>query len=350
MAYGDAGSEMAPPNKYPAKKQESRFSRRRVSQAAVLGTAGAVAAKLGGALRTRSAQAEPQDKQNQPLKNVGATLIPSAVPPPEETPQKPKPEVDYGQKDLPIFYYYKNDSERKQARKEVEEQELHIRRRDMLFLGSNTRRTLEWKNAVLQTVQTYGFNAPLPAGFSVEDALLGLIFVESKGEENPGRKPTVEPNDNSARGLCQIKQSTAREIAEKFSMSFDRNSLLDPRRNIFYALKHLEQLVNTYSDPTLALWGYHFGDGNLVNVIEVYSKSLVKTDEEKNKIDTILSTNSKEPGTAKLVKEYGINFMKVMNSPAVIAYLRNHNLYGEKGDFTELYVPRIAAASKILNS
>ena len=93
-----------------------------------------------------------------------------------------------------------------------------------------------------------------------------LIFAIIKAESNFEEKAI---SNADAKGLMQIMDSTAAEIAEMVEIKLeDENSLLDPRINIELGTKYISILNEKYNNINLALAAYNAGSGNVDKWIE----------------------------------------------------------------------------------
>lgn len=181
--------------------------------------------------------------------------------------------------------------------------------------------------------------------------LPGLIFAESQGD--PKRI-----SSSGAIGLCQLMPKTIREYAallkitasskeEDFKKRFSEETM-----NIYLGLIHLARMLALFPDPGIALWAYHLGEGEMgEKVVELYIRSVIqktvkdeKTQKEKiERIDKVLRDKN-EIGTAMLVSEYGINFIRVVNAEFITAQFQ-----GKEHDSTLAYVKNVGAGLFFLN-
>jgi soluble lytic murein transglycosylase len=91
------------------------------------------------------------------------------------------------------------------------------------------------------------------------DPLLIKALMEKESGANPGAV-----SSKGAVGLMQIMPKTANEIAGRFSMSLDDNSLKDPEISIMFGSYYLKQLLAYYNNNLiLALAAYNAGIGNV---------------------------------------------------------------------------------------
>lgn len=212
--------------------------------------------------------------------------------------------------------------------------------------------TLRYKPIIKEVCE----NAALSSSVSkewLEKVMLGLIFTESRGDPNAGGTPT-----NKGRGLTQLEPAAVLE-AKKAAKLPDNINVLDPKTNITLAVYYLDKLLNLYRDPTLSLWAYNLGEGNINDAILTYAKS--KADKNTNSIERekefkeIEGIFSKTPtqenferGTHILVKNYHMNAVNVSEDPFVQAVLATKK--PPILSTTYEYVPRIAASTQLLNA
>lgn len=175
--------------------------------------------------------------------------------------------------------------------------------------------------------------------------LPGLIFAESQGD--PKRV-----SEAGAIGLCQLMPATIREYAQLLNITFPkeekdfRERFFNEQLNIYLGLIHLVKMLTLFPDPGLALWAYHLGEGKMANlVIERYARLIVdKTAVDKKakewrigEIEKVLNDKNKI-GTATLMSEYGINFIRVMGVEPIANQFR-----GKEHDSTLAYVKNVGA-------
>lgn len=187
--------------------------------------------------------------------------------------------------------------------------------------------------------------------FLAAKILPGLIFAESQGD--PKRV-----SEAGAIGLCQLMPKTIREYAQLLNIASSgkerefRERFFDEKLNIYLGLIHLSRMLTLFPDPGLALWAYHLGEGKMAkSVIEPYARWVVeKTVEDRKakerRIGEIGKTlNDKNRlGTAMLVGEYGINFIRVVGIEVI-----TNQFQGKEHDSTLAYVKNVGAGLSFLN-
>lgn len=234
------------------------------------------------------------------------------------------------------------------AQEKVDAQVTHYKKAEK-DLVERINRTLKYREMIITISKKLGFKE----NSAVPELLLGLIFVESggnpdaiSGKANRKRNDEIKAEDKgSARGLCQVRPDTAKEVARRLGLQFDDNSLFNPETNITLALEHLDHLYKRlFPNLGVAFWAYHLGEGNMALAIETYLTGEVKV--SKAIVDAIL-LNKEKAGTFDLVKNYELDFLKLINSKKVRERLRREKAFN---DDTEFYVPRIGAAVRLLAS
>lgn len=194
--------------------------------------------------------------------------------------------------------------------------------------------TIRWKNIVFESARNLGFreNSPFPK------LLLSLIYVESGGD--PNASPSKD--EDAAKGLCQIKPSTALSIARRLGMKTPPN-LSDPRTNITLSLEYFDRLFRLFPDPSLAFWSYHLGEGNLVKAMKKYL--VWEKGAKQQTIDDLL--DNPDYGSSYLVRVYKLNFVNLITSKRVVNELKDIDAFNND---TQFHVPRVGAATSLLNT
>lgn len=70
-------------------------------------------------------------------------------------------------------------------------------------------------------------------------------------------------SNRSAKGLMQIMDATATDIAKVLNMDFDDKKILNPKYNIMFGTKYISMLIDKYENIPLALAAYNAGSGNV---------------------------------------------------------------------------------------
>ena len=87
-----------------------------------------------------------------------------------------------------------------------------------------------------------------------------LIYALIKAESNFNSKAVSNRN---AKGLMQLMDSTAREVANKNGIELTENNILDPEINIQIGTKYIASLLEKYNCVEVALAAYNAGSGNV---------------------------------------------------------------------------------------
>ena len=87
-----------------------------------------------------------------------------------------------------------------------------------------------------------------------------LIYATIKAESNFNEKAE---SSKGAKGLMQLMDSTAEEIAKSIDMNIDNDDLFNPEINIKLGTKYLSKMLQKYNSIELALAAYNAGAGNV---------------------------------------------------------------------------------------
>lgn len=198
------------------------------------------------------------------------------------------------------------------------------------LLGRRIEEVRRWMPLVAEVAETLHWG-----NLEAVTLLPALIFVESRGD------PRALNRSTSASGLCQLLPRTAEEVGAKLGLATPID-LFNPKTNITIAIGYLDRLLRLFPDPGLAFWAYHMGEGSVTVAIREYVRMVLNVSQEK--VDSILR-DATRPGTSRLVEEYDLNFVKLVSNERVRRRLEQE---GRFRDSTDLYVPRIAAASALI--
>ena len=89
-----------------------------------------------------------------------------------------------------------------------------------------------------------------------------LIFAIIKAESNFDEQAK---SNKGAKGLMQLMDSTAEEVAEQININLDNNDILEPKTNINIGTRYISILIQKYNNINLALTAYNAGSGNVDN-------------------------------------------------------------------------------------
>ena len=92
-----------------------------------------------------------------------------------------------------------------------------------------------------------------------------LIFACIKAESNFKEKAVSK---KGAKGLMQLMDSTAEEVAKTLGITIKEEDILNPDLNINLGTKYISTLMKKYESIELALAAYNAGSGNVDNWIK----------------------------------------------------------------------------------
>lgn len=87
-----------------------------------------------------------------------------------------------------------------------------------------------------------------------------LIYALIKAESN--FNPNAVSHQN-AKGLMQLMQSTAEDLAKKSKINLNNENILEPEVNIQLGTQYIASLLNKYGCVEVALAAYNAGSGNV---------------------------------------------------------------------------------------
>lgn len=87
-----------------------------------------------------------------------------------------------------------------------------------------------------------------------------LIYAIIKAESN--FNPNAISRQN-AKGLMQLMDSTAKEIANKSGIELTEDNILEPEINIQLGTQYISKLIEKYNNIEVALAAYNAGSGNV---------------------------------------------------------------------------------------
>ena len=99
-----------------------------------------------------------------------------------------------------------------------------------------------------------------------------LIFAIIKAESNFKEDASSK---KGAKGLMQLIDSTAEEVAKTINLDLKNEDILNPDININLGTKYISSLLKKYENKELALAAYNAGSGNVDNWI---NKGIIKKD------------------------------------------------------------------------
>lgn len=101
-----------------------------------------------------------------------------------------------------------------------------------------------------------------------EDLIYALIKAESNFDPNA-------VSHQNAKGLMQLMESTAEDLAKKCKIELTDKNILEPEINIQLGTKYISILLDKYECVEVALAAYNAGSGNVDKWIE---KGIIKSD------------------------------------------------------------------------
>ena len=87
-----------------------------------------------------------------------------------------------------------------------------------------------------------------------------LIYALIKAESNFNEKAVSHQN---AKGLMQLMQSTAQDLANRSQIKLTKDNILEPDININLGTQYIALLLNKYDSIEVALAAYNAGSGNV---------------------------------------------------------------------------------------
>lgn len=129
------------------------------------------------------------------------------------------------------------------------------------------------------------------------DPLLTFAIIKAESNFNP---EVVSNSD--AKGLMQLMESTASEIANKMNVEYIENdTIFDPEVNIMVGTKYFKELLDLYGgNQLLAMTAYNAGRGNVNRWIE---SGVIKNDGSNIENIPFKETNNY---VRKIIRDYRI--------------------------------------------
>ena len=158
----------------------------------------------------------------------------------------------------------------------------------MIYLNKNTILKRIYIIKYSQYVEKYS------AEYSVDKY---LVYATIKAESNFHERAESK---KGAKGLMQLMDSTAQEIAKSLDMTIDDDDLFDPEINIKLGTKYISKMFQKYQSIELALAAYNAGGGNVDSWI---SQNTIKNDGSDIENIPFKETNNY---VRKILKDYEI--------------------------------------------
>lgn len=269
-----------------------------------------------------------------------ASVEQSKPTPPQEDKEAPKPLTDVRNYiEGHILVGDGSEQDKKLAVETVLEQIKHLLKDPQVL--TVLQRTAAYQETVQRIANALGF---YPSSYA-RLVFLAMILVESKGDKMADNNPRYH---DSAKGLAQVKPSTAKEVAQQLGLTASPN-LFNPEINITIGLEYLDHLQQLFHNPSLAVWAFNLGPGYLIDLLKEYLlSSPTRSFTEKLR----LRASFKNP--RQLFREIQqsshsedqLNFFQLIHHPQVIKYLKTIAAHEE----TSLYIPRVIAGSWLLTN
>ena len=121
------------------------------------------------------------------------------------------------------------------------------------------------KNIIYKIIYPRKYSEIVQKYSSQYDVDENLIFAIIKAESNFNENSI---SSKGAKGLMQLMDSTAEEVAQSIGMSIEEEDILKPEININLGTKYISNLIKYYKCVELALAAYNAGSGNVDNWIK----------------------------------------------------------------------------------
>lgn len=230
-----------------------------------------------------------------------------------------------------------------EEQKAIAEREIE---KELVVYSQDTKRlqnTLRWEGTVKSVLDDDRLNLTESEKKLLEKLDLAIIDVESEGNphaDSAQDSDSEEVKKNSAKGLMQVKPTTAQEIADRYRIY--QYDLYNGWENIFFGTVHLLE-INKKFGLSLGVWNYHLGMGNMNEAIKTY---LIQEAEIPIKeVEDLFSDPNYCEKLASYTKRYQLNPVAFLQSPAVTGKLK---YLGAFDDQTDRYFYRVMAAIRLI--
>lgn len=164
-----------------------------------------------------------------------------------------------------------------------------------------------------------------------QDLALGVALLENGGSE-------TAISYAGAAGIFQLIAPTAETLGLKIARDTDER--LIPDKNIEAGVSYLDQNLELFSDPGLAVWAHHAGTQNVSQALKIYLQSMGEADA----FDFVEAVNSGVLDRAKYVwRAYvtkdNLNVHRLLKNSALDPFL------ADLSDETGLYPYKVVAAA-----
>lgn len=169
-----------------------------------------------------------------------------------------------------------------------------------------------------------------------QDLALGVALLENGGSE-------TAISSAGAAGIFQLTQGTAKTLGLKIDRQTDER--LIPDKNITAGISYLDQNLELFSDPGLAVWAHHAGTQNVSKALKIYLQSIGEVDafDFVEAFDSGLLDRAKYVWRAYVTKD-NLNVHRLLKNPALDPFL------AELSDETELYPYKVVAAAILFDA
>lgn len=124
---------------------------------------------------------------------------------------------------------------------------------------------LKFEDILLKKIYITQYNEYVEKYSKEYDVDKFLIYAIIKAESNFEEEVV---SSKGAKGLMQLMDTTAQEIAQKIGLKIDEENVLEPEYNIQLGTYYISILIKKYNCIELALAAYNAGSGNVDSWIE----------------------------------------------------------------------------------
>ena len=118
----------------------------------------------------------------------------------------------------------------------------------------------KYKDLILRRIYPIEYNRLVEKYSEEYDVDKYLVFAIIKAESNFDEEAA---SSKGAKGLMQLMDSTAEEIAASLDINLDEDDILLPEVNINLGTKYISMMMKKYNCIELALAAYNAGSGNV---------------------------------------------------------------------------------------
>ena len=116
------------------------------------------------------------------------------------------------------------------------------------------------RNLILKKIYIKRYNEYVEEYSNQYNLDSNLVYAIIKAESN-FKEDAI--STRGAKGLMQIMDTTALDIAKDLNIEFDYKEILKPEYNIMFGTKYIHMLIEKYGNISLALAAYNAGSGNV---------------------------------------------------------------------------------------